>query len=143
MKKTNLVFVLALALGIYGCLTSPQLYLKAYLFSFIFWLAVSLGASAVVLLGFLTGGSWTERLNPFFAPMIKILRIAPLFFIPVLAGARWIFPWATASHENLGAHKLQYFNPVYFSFRACVYLFIWWVIARRIALSLEREGRRT
>jgi uncharacterized membrane protein YidH (DUF202 family) len=100
--------------------------MSSYLFAWLLFLGLALGAMANLMLHNLTGGPWGAAVRPAFAAAARLVPLAALLGIPVLLGMRSLFPIADGG----------WFSPGFFVARAVVYLVLW------TALSLL-VGRRT
>jgi hypothetical protein len=76
---------------------APSDVLRGWLVAFVVLIGTAHGAIAFQCIGRLTGGRWVEAASP---AMRRAMAAAPaisLAFIPVLLGARFIFPWANGA----------------------------------------------
>ena len=124
---------------------SHQFY-RSYLFAWIFWLSVSLGSMAMVMMHHLTGGNWgivTRRFGEHAALCVALLF--PLF-IPIAIGVPSLYEWAQPDKvraDPLLQHKQPYLNYGFFVGRAALYLAIWTWMAwylRRGSLRYDRTS---
>jgi len=131
-----------LLVSIVGAFFSPGQFLRSYLMGYLFWLAFPLGAMALVMVQYLTGGAWglvTRR--PLEAAM-RTLPVAALLFVPVLAGIPVLYGWA---HHDVVAgnaallHRRGYMNPAGFVIRAVIYFALWMVLARFLSRWSDDE----
>src|SRR4051812_27569482 len=120
-----------------------QQFFSAYLFSYLFVLALALGSLGIVMLHNLTGGQWGLLIRRPAEAASLTLPLVAVLFIPILLGAWQLFPWA---HEELVRddrvlrHQSVYLNLPMFALRAVIYFVVWsllaWVTAR---MSLRRD----
>lgn len=99
---------------------------RAYLWAWIFWAGLSLGALALGLLFRVTGG----EVGPTIAPALERIEARwPIFaalFLPLLFALRFLYPWADpAVRAGLGGHAAVAFSPVFFAGRSVFYLLVW------------------
>ena len=102
-------------------------FFNAWLFAWLFWLAISLGGMALSMLHVLTGGGWGVLIRPIGNAAARVLPVMFVLFLPVLLGMRILFPWAQP-HELLDPilkHGHAYLNPTLFVIRCVVYFAIW------------------
>ena len=52
-------------------------------------------ALAVLMIGYLVRGSWTEALHMPLTAAALTMPIAGILFVPVLIGIPWLYPWRT------------------------------------------------
>jgi hypothetical protein len=144
-------FLLALAaLSWTACLvgyrTNPVQFHASYLVAFAYFLTIALGAAFFLMLQHLTGAVWSLPLRRLMETMMATLPLAPLLFIPVVAGLPTLYEWARPEFHTLGPDfrfKTVFFSPPFFLARAAVYFLLWGVIAinlYRISLAQDRDG---
>ena len=119
--------VLSIA-SIIGAFFNPDDFFRSYLYGYLFWIGLGLGAMALLMLQYLTGGRWgvvTRR------PLEAASRTLPwlaLLFIPIAAGMPYLYHWAHRElvvRDPILLHRSVYMNPVFFIVRAIVYFAIW------------------
>lgn len=137
------VIGIAICLIAYFVLPAEQV-LRAYLVGWIYWLGISLGCMALLLLHNLTGGAWGELLRrPITAAALTPFLMA-LLFIPIALGMQHIFPWADPSvmaHDELLQKKAGYLNREFFLWRAVGYFVIWVLGVLLVRRRMHRVAR--
>ena len=120
----TLVIGLVAAVGsIIGAFFDPAQFFHSYLFVWLFWAGLSLGALAVVMLQSLTGGLWGLAIRNFCQATFVTLPLMALLFLPVPFGAHWIYSWSNYLPGSLGYHhKQQYLSLPFFTARSFLYL---------------------
>lgn len=116
--------------------------LRAWLISFLFWLGISLGSLAMMMIWHLTGGSWARVLKSAFAAATAPLPLLALAFVPIALGWRLLYPWTRELPAHL-EHLSGWVSMPFFLFRAVLYFAAWLVLAevlRRRVLKHGREG---
>lgn len=131
-----LVGGVGIAAGAAGALTgSQERFFQAYLTAFIFWLGLSLGSLAFLMIHHLTGSRWglaVRRVNEAAASTIWLTAI---LFIPLLFDLRGLYVWARPEAVQASAilqWKSAYLNAPFFIIRAAVYFAIWVFLAALI-----------
>ena len=81
------------ALGLVGALTNRQAFDRAYLFSFIFVLGLSLGSMALLMVHRQLGGAWGFLIRRPLEASAMNLPLVAVFFIPILIDLERIYPW--------------------------------------------------
>lgn len=119
---------IALAIGFSACALVALLAVRhtggaaqAWLAAYLFWAGLPIGALFLVLAHGMTGGVWGLTLRPALAAMLRAMPFLALFLIPVLLGARHLYPGVAAAHCWL--------SLPFFAARAVVYVVLWNVIA--------------
>jgi len=103
---------------------------RSYLLAFLFFLGLSLGSLALLMVHHLTGGNWGWAIRRVVEAASCNLWLLALLFIPLLLGLSEVYPWARWTHEEI-AHvktfqqKSLYLNVPWFLTRAVGYFAIW------------------
>lgn len=137
------VGVAAAALSTAGYFISgASLFFQAYLTAFLFWLSISLGLLAVLLLHFLVGTHWGMTIRRVAEAGAGSLWAMGLLFLPLLAGMGELYPWTrpevVQASEMLQA-KTFYLNTPFFIGRAVLYFVVWILLgyfANRLSAGL-------
>ena len=102
---------------------------SAYLIGFMFWLGLSLGCMAIVMLYHLVGGKWGTVIRRILEAGMTTLPLMAILFIPIVMNLRRIYFWAhpeeLAKDPKIAeiAHSYLNFNGILI--RAIVYFAIW------------------
>ncbi|HZL91526.1 MAG TPA: hypothetical protein VFB96_24365 [Pirellulaceae bacterium] len=132
-----LVGIVAGLLAAAGWYFDPARFYPAYLVGFLFWIGMALGAQAVVMIHYLTGGGWGIPIRRILEAAIGTLPVLALLFLPLLAGLRELYPWARPDYvasdsilrRQLGGYaKIDYLNVDWFLIRSAIYFAIWIVL---------------
>ncbi|HEY6341831.1 MAG TPA: hypothetical protein VIY49_10090 [Bryobacteraceae bacterium] len=127
-RQAVIASVVLSIISIIGAFFNPGDFFRSYLFGYLFWIGLGLGAMALLMLQYLTGGRWgvvTRR------PLEAASRTLPwlaLLFIPIAAGIPYLYHWAHRDlvvRDSILLHRSVYMNPVFFIVRAIVYFAIW------------------
>ena len=118
--------------------------LRSYLVAWLFFLAISLGAMANLMLHSLTGGRWGQCVRPAWLAATRLMPVLALLFAPIAVGVSSIYPWS----DTPGA----WLNVPFFTARSIGYLLVWVVLAQAFlradrasvdpALGANRSERR-
>ncbi len=134
--------LLGLAGGAAGALTgSAERFFQSYLVAYLFWLGLTLGSLAFLMIHFLTGGRWgltIRRVNEASASTIGLMAV---LFLPLLFNLPGLYPWARpdlVQADPVLQQKSPYLNPPFFILRAAVY-FLAWIL---LAYALNRLSAR-
>jgi len=121
----------AIACIVGGFIEPAQHFLRSYLVGYMFWLGVSLGCMAVLMIGHVTSAHWGFVIRRVLeAASLNIFMMA-LLFIPILFGIPKLYLWAdpNAAGDKIVKHLHPYLNVGGFVFRAILYFVIWCLIA--------------
>jgi hypothetical protein len=109
-------------------LTGFDSFFQAYLFSYLFWLELSLGPLAVALLHYLVGGGWGLMIRRVLEAAARNVWLMAILFIPILIGVRYLYPWAqpeVVATDAILQHRTPYLNLPFFIIRAVIYFGVW------------------
>ncbi|HEX4054018.1 MAG TPA: hypothetical protein VHX86_07110 [Tepidisphaeraceae bacterium] len=118
--------LLCILIGIWPSERAP--FFNAYLFGWLFWLAISLGGMALTMLHCLTGGGWGVLIRPITTSAARALPLLMLLFLPIFLGLTILFPWARpaqVAHDPILLHAHAYLNPAAFAVRFVIYFLVW------------------
>jgi hypothetical protein len=144
-KPALVVGVIGVIALIFGAVTEPLEFFRSYLFGFMFWVAISLGAIVILMIQYLSGGVWgilVRRSHEAAARTIPLMAIA---VIPLMLGIHSIYEW---SHEEVVAVdqvlqiKSPYLNEPFFIARTVFYFAVWIVISVFL-LRMARDYEET
>ena len=141
-SKAWIVGSLGVAASAIGFLAQRQQFFQSYLVAWVFWISITLGCLAIMMLQHLTGGGWGLMVRRTLEAATRTLPLLTILFLPILLGLEDIYVWARpeAANDPLIQHKASYLNPTAFAIRSLVYLGIWtffaWALSR---LSLKQD----
>ena len=124
-----------LALGLTLGLNQWDLFLRSWLFAFMFWLGLTLGSLVLLMLQYTSGGNWGRLGRRMWEAAAGNWWLMFLFWIPVAIGMKRLYIWANPPHdqaalakfiEHYGADKLHYYlNTPFFLVRGVLYFAGW------------------
>jgi hypothetical protein len=127
---------IALIVGIVGlvcCLLAgvlgwQQQVFRSYLVAFVLFTGIGLGCLAILMIQYLTGGTWGFVLRRPLEAGTRTLPLLAVLFLPLILGLSSLYDWAQPARveesPNLLA-KAPYLNVPFFVVRAVVYFAIW------------------
>jgi hypothetical protein len=120
------------ALLVFGLLIDRAQFFQAYLVGFIFWIGITLGSTALLMLQHLTGGAWGLIIRRVLEAASRTLPLMLILFLPILLGLNQIYIWTNKAQMDqvpaLREKTAHYLNPAFFTVRAAVYFAIWLVM---------------
>jgi hypothetical protein len=138
--------VAGLVLSLAGGLANPPQFFHSWLIGFMLCLGLALGSLALLMVQFLTGGLWGLVTRRTLEAGARTLPLVLLFFLPLLAGLRTLYPWTDAAlvaRDEVLRAKALYLNLPFFLLRAAIYFASWLVLAwllERWAARWEESG---
>jgi hypothetical protein len=156
-NASGTAFVACVVLGVAGIGTAVavglargdglQYFFHAHLLNFVFFLSISLGALAFVLVQHVSRAGWSVTVRRPAEMLGANLLVPALLFLPILAtvleGRSVLYPWAgsgAAAESELVLHKQPYLNPAFFTVRAAIYLAVWGLLGwYYLAASLKQD----
>jgi hypothetical protein len=141
-RRALLVGVVFSAASIIGLFLEREQFLRSYLLAYMFWLGLSMGSLALLLMQYLTKGNWGFLIRRQIEAATRLLPMMAALFIPIALGMKILYPWARRdqlSPEDLAQMKIQhYLRADLFVMRAVIY-FLMWIL---MAWLLNRWGLR-
>jgi hypothetical protein len=124
-------------LGLAGCVAGWILasgdFFVAYLFAHFFFLGLSLGSLALLMIHHLTSGYWGYSVRRFLESAVANLPLLAVLFVPVFFGLPQLYPWKNPSiiaADEILRSRLYYLNTPGYIVRSVVVFAIWFVMAR-------------
>src|SRR6267142_3545128 len=130
------VSTMALAVGallfglfVFGSFVDRAQAFHAYLVGFIFWIGITLGSMALLMLQHLTGGAWGLIIRRVLEAATRTLPLMLILFLPILFRLNLIYSWTNKAEMDqvpaLREKAAHYLNPAFFMTRAALYFTIW------------------
>ncbi len=98
-----------------------------------FWLGLSLGCMAILMLYHMVGGKWGTVIRRILEAGMTTLPMMAILFIPIATNFQRLYKWARpeelAKDHNLADIAGSYLNPKGVVIRAVIYFAIWIVMA--------------
>lgn len=142
-RRSLVVGVAALALCLAAAPIDPQQFFQSYLQAYLFWIGISLGCLAILMLHHMVGGSWGLPVRRLLEAGGGTLPLMALLFVPILVGMRALYVWArpeAVAADPLLQLKSPYLNAPAFGVRALIYFAIWIAIGQLLSRwSLEQD----
>jgi hypothetical protein len=141
--RALIVGVVFMVLLVIGAFFGGAQFFHAYLVGFIFWIGITLGSLALLMLQHLTGGAWGLVIRRVLEASTRTLPLMLILFIPIIFGLKQIYPWTNSAFMNETQalrQKAHYLNPSFFLMRAAIYFALWSLLALALNwLSLEQD----
>jgi hypothetical protein len=137
----GVVFTLLMVVGAF--FDRPHFF-HGYLVGYIFWVGITVGSLALLMLQHLTGGAWGLVIRRVLEASTRTLPLMVLLFVPIVIGLNHIYAWTDPAvmgrTEALQKKAAAYLNPSFFVIRAVIYFAIWSALAMLLNwLSLQQD----
>jgi hypothetical protein len=120
---------IALLLGIFGAVKSPQIFFPSYLMGYLLVLGLALGSLGLLMLQHLTGGHWGIVIRRPLESATRTLPLLAVLFLPIAFGMKYLYgAWLDPERvraEPLSALQQSYLTAHWFYVRAIIYFAIW------------------
>jgi hypothetical protein len=115
-------------------LIEPGVFWQSYLIAYVFWIGLTLGPLAVLMIQHLTGGAWTFPSRRILEAATRNLPLMAVLFAPIAMNLQTLYAWArpTETLSEEVAHmvhlKHAYLNAPFFFARAALFFVVWGVL---------------
>jgi hypothetical protein len=118
-----------LAICIAGGLADKTEFFHSYLIAFLFWIGITLGSTALLMVQHLTGGRWALVIRRILEASSRTLPLMAVAALPVLAGMKTLYSWSRPGQTDpLVLAKIGYLNPQFFAARMVFYFAVWFTL---------------
>jgi hypothetical protein len=127
------------AIGLVGAViamfTAGDAFWPSYLIAYMFWIGLTIGPLAVMMVHHLSGGNWGMVGRRIWEAAAKNVPLMAILFIPIYLKLPVLYPWARpeAATDPLIQAKAAYLNASFFLIRAVIYFVIWSALAFTLA----------
>jgi hypothetical protein len=131
-----------------GAFLNPVQFFRSYLLAYLFWLGLTLGCLAILMVHYLAGGAWGAILRRALESGMCTLPLMALLFVPLLFGLRELYSWArpeTVAGDEVLRQKSLYLNIPFFALRLAIYFLAWLTLAyviNRVSRQHEQVTQR-
>jgi hypothetical protein len=95
-----------------GAILKWDVFLRAWLFSLMFWLGLTLGSLALLMLQYTSGGNWGRLGRRIWEAAAGNWWLMFLCWLPIAFGVKKLFPWARIGDDpTQSAQLLQHYGP--------------------------------
>jgi len=93
-QRSLVIGAIAAVASVAGAFLAPDSFYSAYLSGFVFWLGLSLGCMAILMLHHLVGGAWSIVIRRILESGMMTLPLMFVLFIPILLHLPSLYFWA-------------------------------------------------
>lgn len=126
------VGVAGLAACLVGVFVSPEQFFRSYLLGWVFWIGITLGCLAILMLQHLSGGGWGFVIRRLLESGTRTLPLMVVLFAPLAFGLKELYVWArppdaieSEALRTVLDHKRPYLNVYFFWLRTAFYFVSW------------------
>ncbi len=146
-QRSLIVGIVALLACIIGAFFQSDQFFRSYLFSYLFYLGLTLGCMALLMLQYLSGGGWGIVIRRITEAATRTIPWLAGLFIPILIGVPKLYIWShpeAVQGDPLLQHKHLYLNFTFWWIRALFYFAGWYLFAHLLnkwSREQDSEGR--
>ena len=121
------IVLMAVGWAVYGL----EAFLQSYLIGFIFWLGITMGSLALLMVQYLSGGAWGMVTRRIFEASTRTLPLMAVLFLPIAFNLPVLYEWVRpeAAADPGIQTKAGYLNSGFFFVRAVLFFAIWGALA--------------
>src|ERR1700687_2835371 len=93
-KRLVLIGGVLLAICIAGGVRDTDQFFRSYLVAFLFWIGITLGCLALLMVQHLTGGNWALVIRRILEAGTRTLPLMAVAAVPLLVGMRTLYGWS-------------------------------------------------
>src|SRR5258707_6765573 len=121
-KRVASVGGVLVAICVLGGLRNGGDFFRSYLVAFLFWIGITVGCMALLMVQHLTGGNWALVIRRILEAGSRTLPLMAIAVLPVLAGMKSIFSLSLPEQTDpVILAKHLYLNPGFFVARTIFY----------------------
>jgi hypothetical protein len=111
---------------------SSAQFFRSYLLGYVWWVGITLGCLAVLMMQHLAGGLWGFVIRRPLESAARILPLLAVMFVPLIFGMRSLYLWThrgLVAHDARLQHQAQYLTAPWFVVRGAIYFLAWILMA--------------
>lgn len=140
--RSALAGAVLFALGLVGAIHDVNGFFRAYLVAFLFWIGVTLGCLALLMLQHLTGGKWSLVIRRILEAGTRTLPVMAVAALPLLLGINSLYVWAQPGQTDpVITAKHIYLNVPFFIVRMAFYFACWFTLIHFLNKWSREEDR--
>jgi hypothetical protein len=104
-------------------------FFRSYLIAYLFWIGVTLGSLALLMVQHLTGGRWALVIRRILEAGSRTLPLMAVGALPLIAGIKTLYSWSRPGQTDpVVLAKTGYLNAQFFVVRIVFYFAIWFLL---------------
>ena len=139
-NKSMILGVVGAALMGVGFFAARETFMQSYLIAYMFWMGLTMGPLAVLMVHHLSGGAWGMVGRRVWEAAAKNLPLMAILFLPIAFNLESLYSWARpeAVNDPIIQEKAGYLNKNFFYIRALLY-FVLMIGLTQILTRWSRE----
>src|SRR5580765_7871816 len=93
-KRVASVGGVLVAICVFGGLRNGGDFFRSYLVAFLFWIGITLGCMALLMVQHLTGGNWALVIRRILEAGSRTLPLMAIAAVPLLLGLKTLYVWS-------------------------------------------------
>jgi hypothetical protein len=119
-----------LAICVAAGVADKTVFFRSYLVAYLFWIGITLGSLALLMVQHLTGGRWALIIRRILEAGSRTLPLMAVAALPLLVGMKTIYIWSRPGQTDpVILAKRLYLNPEFFTIRMVFYFAVWFTLA--------------
>jgi hypothetical protein len=119
-----------LAICVAAGVADKTVFFRSYLVAYLFWIGITLGSLALLMVQHLTGGRWALIIRRILEAGSRTLPLMAVAALPLLVGMKAIYVWSRPGQTDpVIVAKRLYLNPEFFTIRMVFYFAVWFTLA--------------
>jgi hypothetical protein len=119
-----------LAICVAAGVADKTVFFRSYLVAYLFWIGITLGSLALLMVQHLTGGRWALTIRRILEAGSRTLPLMAVAALPLLVGMKAIYVWSSPGQTDpVILAKRLYLNPEFFTIRMVFYFAVWFTLA--------------
>jgi hypothetical protein len=133
LGRLPLQLVVAGAMLLATCLAAgiadrPEFF-RSYLVAYLFWIGITLGSLALLMVQHLTGGRWALVIRRILEAGSRTLPLMAVAALPLIVGMKTLYTWSRPGVVDPAIlAKHAYLNPQFFVARIIFYFVVWFLL---------------
>jgi hypothetical protein len=144
--RAGAIGIIFLLLTVVGAFIDAPQFFRSYLYSYVFWLGISIGCLVWLMVQYLSGGAWGVMSRRIFESAAQAMPMWLVLFVPLILGIHSLYgtSWANdeiVKHDPVLLHKHAYLNAPFWIVRGFIYLAGWSLLSMLLNKWSVREDR--
>jgi len=128
----------------FGLFVDPEQLLRSWLLGVVFWVGISIGCLALLMIHHLTSGRWGVVVRRVFEAAAAVLPLLFLLTLPILFGLDELYVWtedAVVAASATLRKKAPYLDETFFVGRVVLYFAVWIGLTSWLRALSDRQDR--